>query len=127
MTRQHLDYTAQRTPARRFEGFDPDTPVGGFYRFRQRSGAIVVGVRIAYGPPADPVTGEILDRSHRWQAFVNDRYVEMETVWPKCAEEPCDEAEYRRLCGLQDWATAHAPALANPLRRIDPNSSPTLF
>ena len=50
-----------------------DTPIPGFYRMRLRSGGQPVGVRVWFGPPADPVTGEELDRSWRWQATVFDR------------------------------------------------------
>lgn len=128
MTRAALDYSARRATAPAI-GFDADEPIEGYYATRLRFGAIRVGVRIFYGPPSDPVTGEELDRSWRWQAHVNGRYVELDTVWPKCAGDPIDEAEYRYLCRLQRWGEQHAPdsPQADPTRCVDPLQSPILF
>jgi len=129
MARQHIDYRAPQYPVRTYEGIDPDKPVAGFYRMRLRSGGAYVGARIWHGAPLDPLTGEEMDRSHRWQAHINGAYAEMDRVWPRCAGEPIDEAEYRHLCATQQWAQQHAPdsALAQPTRKIDPNTSPILF
>lgn len=125
--RERLDYSARRDA--KADGFDPDQPIAGFYRMRLRSGAAYCGIRIWHGAPLDPVTGEELDRSHRWQAQVNGAAIELERVWPKCAASPIDADEYRHLCAVQDWARDHAPTspLANPHRRADPLSSPILF
>lgn len=127
--RAFLDYTAHRAPGASYAGFDPDTPVAGYYRTRLRSGAIRVGVRIWHGPPLDPVTGEELDRSHRWQAQVNGDYVELDRVWPKCADDPIDAAEYHYLGTVQALAQQRAPdsPYANPTRRINPLTAPTPF
>lgn len=129
MARQHIDYTAPRYPVPTYEGANPDVPTAGFYRMRLRSGGVPVGVRIWFGAPLDPVTGEEMDRSHRMQAEINGTYAEMDRVWPRCAGEPIDEAEYRHLCATQAWAKQHAPdsALAQPTRKVDPLSSPLLF
>lgn len=128
MARNPTLYRDHRT-SRTYEGFNVDHPVAGFYRHRMRSGGAFVGVRIWYGQPLDPVTGEELDRSPRWQAHVNDCYVELDRVWPMCARSPIDEAEYRHLVAMQDWAKVNAPdsALADPSRRADPLSTPMLF
>ena len=126
--RKRMDYTA-RTEARAFEGFSPDHPIAGYYRTRLRSGGVSVGVRIFYGAPKDPVTGEIMDRSHRWQAEVNGFYVEMDTVWPKCAADRIDRAEYDYLTQVQSWAVTNAPdsPQANPRRKINPLTAPMPF
>lgn len=111
-------------------GFDPDVPTAGFYRMRLRSGGAFVGVRIWYGQPLDPDTREPMDRSLRFQAEINGRYAELDRVWPGCARDPIDEAEYRHLIKVQKWANQHAPGsgLDDPAgRRIDPLSSPLLF
>jgi hypothetical protein len=102
-------------------GTYPDQPVAGFYRFRFRSGAHPVGVRIWHGPPLDPMTGEEMDRSWRWQATANRRPVDLDRVWPRCAKEPIDEREHDYLAGVQDWAERHAPdsAQADPRRKIN--------
>lgn len=96
-------------------------PVAGWYRHKLRSGAVAVGVRIWWGPPADPVTGEEMDRSPRWQAHCNGRYVEIDRVWPQCAGAPIPEAEYDYLTSLQVWGEQHAPASpeANPHKPVN--------
>ena len=128
--RAYLDYTkAAAVPAGRFVGFDPNIPIAGHYRFRMRSGGALCGVRIWFGPPLDPVTGEELDRSLRWQALVNDEPVDLDRVWPKCAADLISEEEYRHFCRVQDWARENAPdsPMADPRRKADPLSSPILF
>ena len=125
MTRARVDYS-QRTDVR-VAGFDPDQPVAGFYRIRLRSGAAFAGVYIWHGLPLDPVTGEELDRSPRWQASLNGEAIDLERVWPRCADEPITEANYRHLCRTQQWARENAPdsALADPRKPIDLLSTST--
>jgi hypothetical protein len=92
------------------------------------SGGMSVAIRIWNGPPADPVTGELLDRSYRWQAAANGEPIELERVWPKCAADTITEAEASHLMNLQQWGrdAGHA-AIADPRKRLDPLSSPTMF
>lgn len=125
--RERLDYSTRSDV--QAVGFDPDHPVAGFYRMRMRSGGTFVGVRIWHGAPHDPVTGEELDRSHRWQATVNRGLVNLDRVWPKCAADPVDEGEYQYLCTVHQWAKENAPdsPQANPMRRINPLTAPTPF
>lgn len=125
--RERLDYSTRSDV--QAVGFDPDQPVAGFYRMRMRSGGAFVGVRVWNGAPLDPVTGEELDRSHRWQATVNRNPVNLDRVWPKCAADPVDEAEYQYLCTVHQWAKENAPdsPQANPMRRINPLTAPTPF
>lgn len=127
--RRGLDYSQRRAAPAGYQGFDPDTPIAGFYRARLRSGAVYVGVRIWFGPPKDPVTGEELDRSHRWQAEANGQYIDLERVWPRCADEPINASEYAYLMTRQRWAEDNAPdsAMADPTRRVDPLQSEILF
>lgn len=129
MSRAPLRYGHDAPVVRTFTGFDPDKPEAGYYRMRLRSGGAFVGVRIWFGAPLDPVTGEEMDRSHRFQALINGTYAEMDRVWPRCAGDPITEAEYRHLCATQQWAQQHAPdsALAEPTRKFDPLNSPLLF
>jgi hypothetical protein len=124
-----VDYAAPGVTAAPAVGFDPDIPVQGHYRMRLRSGGVFVGIRIWHGPPLDPVTGEELDRSHRWQAVANDRPIDLERVWPRCAADSIDEREYRYLTGLQEWGVKHAPdsPQANPHRKVNPLTAPTPF
>jgi hypothetical protein len=125
VSRGRLDYSARRAPVQA-QGFDPDRPVAGFYRTKLRRGAVPVGIRIWFGVPLDPVTGEELDRSPRWQATANGRYIDLERVWPGCADEPIDEAEHRYLCSLQAWGEQHAPDAphADPTRAVDLLTAP---
>lgn len=127
MTRARLDYT-QRFD-QRADGFDPDTPVEGYYRMRLKMGGAFVGVHIWYGAPHDPETGEEMDRSWRWQAKANGSAIALDRVWPKCAADQIDQGEYDYLCGVHQWAKRHAPhsPQANPMMRINPLTAPTPF
>jgi hypothetical protein len=118
-----------RGAARTFEGFDPSVPIAGYYRFRMHGGAVWGVVRIWHGPPHDPVTGEELDRSWRWQAEFNGEAIDVERVWPVCAKQPTDEQHYRRSIARQSWAQEHAPdsSYADPRARHDPLSAPLPF
>ncbi|WP_337846786.1 hypothetical protein [Sphingomonas sp.] len=129
MSRTGLVYSDRAAPTRTFEGFDPDVPVAGFYRHRLVSGGMYVGIRIWFGPPKDPVTGEELDRSPRWQAEANGAYIDLERVWPRCARDPIPKATHDYLAAQQRWGEEHAPDApqANPHKRVDPLSSPLLF
>jgi hypothetical protein len=110
-------------------GFDPDQPIEGYYRMRLKMGGAFVGVRIWYGAPLDPETGEEMDRSWRWQALVNDEHVPLERAWPKCGADPISEDDYRHLANLQRWARTHAPdsAIADPRRLAHPLDNPLPF
>ncbi|MEG3086139.1 hypothetical protein [Sphingomonas sp. PB4P5] len=110
-------------------GFNPDTPIAGHYRMRLRSGGVLVGIRIWFGAPLDPIDGSELDRAPRWQVHANGEPIALDRVWPKCAADPIDEAEYRFQTKRQQWAEANAPLspIADPRRRADPLDSPILF
>lgn len=110
-------------------GFDASVPVAGFYRFRLHSRAIWGVVKLWYGPPHDPVTGEELDRSWRWQAAFNGGPIDVEQVWPVCAKHPATERDYRIACSRQTWAQEHAPnsSFADPRARRDLLSDPLPF
>jgi hypothetical protein len=120
MTRAQLDYTRGSTALSSAPSIE--TPVEGYYRAKLRSGGAYVGVRIWNGPPRDPLTGEELDRSWRWQAEVNGEVVDIDDAWPRLAHENITAADYAVHCRQQGWAREHAPdsALANPRRRHDP-------
>lgn len=124
MTRSRTSYVDQGRAAGRVVvpgALDVTTPVAGFYRFKLRSGGVAVGVRLWFGPPKDPVTGEEMDRSWRWQAEAGGEYVDFDRVWPACGGTPIDEAEYCRLIRQQEWARQNAPdsAYADPRRNVD--------
>ncbi|MGR4893379.1 hypothetical protein ACIPPQ_20335 [Sphingopyxis sp. LARHCG72] len=129
MTRSARPYADGAATARQFDGLDVETPVAGFYRMALRSGAAPVGIRIWFGPPLDPVTGEEMDRGHRWQAAANGEPIDLDRVWPRCARETIDGREYRFLTERAAWARENAPSSphANPTRRIDPMTAPPPF
>lgn len=73
------------------------TPVAGFYEMRHDEGQWVA-VEIWYGAPLDPVTGEMLDRSHRWCALVDgNTLVSADDVWVSCCARPITAAAYQEL------------------------------
>ena len=82
---------------------------------------MIGGVRLWFGQPADPLTGELMDRSLRWMAEFDGEPVEFDRVWPTCAGSPITETEYRALVARREWAKQHAPesAYAQPGKRID--------
>lgn len=129
MSRAEIDYSARVAGQAGTTGFNVDQPVAGFYRMRLRSGGALCGIRIWYGPPLDPVTGEVMDRSYRWQAHCNGDYIDLERVWPQCGRMPITEVDYNRHCQKQAWAREALPddALANPTRKADPLSTPMMF
>lgn len=104
---------------------DVSTPVAGFYRYRLRGGSVRGGIHIWFGPPSDPLTGEIMDRSWRWQAEFDGEPADFEEVWPGCTGEPISEQDYRAFVGRREWAKRNAPmsAFADPKRRYDPLSA----
>lgn len=122
MSRHHRVYSDRETTTiSTVHGIDVTRPAEGHYRTKLRGQGVYVGIRIWYGPPLDPVTGEELDRSWRWQAQANGEFVELEDVWPVCAGNPITEQEYRSYCNRQRWAREHVPesAYAEPRRRLD--------
>ena len=103
-------------------GTPVDQPRAGFFRVKLSSQSIAVAVEVKFGPPIDPVTGEELDRSWRWLAFVNgEPFGDFDQVWPKCAGDPITEAEYQNYCARQLWARENVPdsAYAEPGRKHD--------
>lgn len=100
---------------------DVTEPEPGFFRMKLRGGGVLVGIRIWHGAPRDPVTGDEMDRSWRWQAECNGEPIDFERVWPQCAGDPITEAEYRAYSQRQRWAREKAPksAYADPGRRLD--------
>ena len=129
MTRAPLNYAEPGAVAAPSDGFDPDTPIAGHYRMRLRSGGVFVGIRIWYGAPLDPLTGEELDRSPRWQAMANERPIDLDRVWPRCAASPIDETEYRYLTHLQNWSQQNVPESphSDPRRTVNMLTAPTPF
>ena len=128
MTRARLDYSSpERTGTG--TGYSVSEPTAGFYRMSLVAGGVKVGIRIFHGPPKDPVTGEELDRSWRWQAECNGNPIKLDRAWPQAGRDPIDEAEYQYLTDMARWAERNAPdaPAANPHRKIDLLAAPLPF
>ncbi|MDQ5977524.1 MAG: hypothetical protein QG602_496 [Verrucomicrobiota bacterium] len=124
MSRPDITYNQRGTVAAT-GGIDVSTPVAGYYRCRVGAGTVKGAVRIWFGPPHDPVTGEELDRSHRWQATFDGEPVDFDRVWPTCAADVLTEQEYQFLINRREWARKHAPESAHAKvgRKYDPLST----
>ena len=115
------------------EQFPLDRPVAGYYRRRLVSGGPWVGVRIWFGLPADPETGEPLDRSPRWQAEqagkIHAGEEVIQALWVSCCREPITQAEYDFMAADAAWCRENAPSepAANPREPIDLNNQSSLF
>lgn len=107
---------------------DVSTPVAGWFRMRIGAGTVAIGIHVFNGPPRDPITGEELDRSWRWQAIADDgELLEWDRIWPACAKHPITETEFKTRQGRRVWAEQAAPdsAYADRRRKYDPLSSST--
>lgn len=103
-----------------------DQPVAGYYGVTLVRGGPVVGARLWFGPPTDPVTGEELDRSPRWMALRNGHECELSDLWPFCAGKEITQKDYEHLMAVHYWAAEHAPSdpAANPTQAVDPLKAP---
>lgn len=91
---------------------------GCFLLQRWRSARVPLPIRIWWGPPLDPDTGEEMDRSPRWQIAVggvlllDDQPVEisgativnLSDIWPQALSHPIERARYEYLIARADWA-----------------------
>lgn len=97
----------------------------GYYRTRMVSGGPWCPVRIWFGPPADPDTGELIDRSPRWQATLRGLQYEgdVASLWSWCAKHPITEAEHNYMVATARHAVTHEPEMpeASPREKIDFN------
>jgi hypothetical protein len=113
-----------------------DPLVEGFYLIQSSRGRrVAVPLRVWFGAPCDPETGEELDRPWRWQILVafnllGDeplrvgalRIDELTDIWPMCQRWPIDEVEYRYRLERASWAADYDPDDAHAVigGRIDP-------
>lgn len=130
--RDATPYATRRDDYRAPEGygFNPDKPVAGFYSIKLRRDGPPVAIRVWFGPPLDPVTGEELDRGWRWQVQTDGGdMLDVERVWPACARSPITEGQFKHMAGLRSWAKTEAPdsPLANPAAKSDPLHNPLPF
>jgi len=109
----------------------PGLPIAGLYKMKLVKGGPWVTVEIWYGPPHDPATGEIMDRSFRWQARVDGGDAEdpLRRAWPYCSGQPLTDSEFRYMRDTAKWAKDFAPDQpeAKPRDKIDLNRLSPLF
>lgn len=118
----------------------PGALVEGYYLIqRRRQNRVALPVRVWFGPPADPETGEDLDRSPRWQIAIagqlinenenwdamrvgNQTIGSLDEFWPACTRSPIDADEYRYRLERAAWAGEHDPndPFGDTAARIDP-------
>jgi hypothetical protein len=107
--------------------FDPDVPVAGHYRIRQRKGAPDSAVAIWQGHPADPDTGEPMEeRPLAWQAAIDGQPVPLDRVWPGCAREPISQLEHDRLRQRNATLDEESP-FYDPRKPVDLATAPPPF
>ena len=96
---------------------------GFFLIHRDRASRVDIPVKIWFGAPTDPVTNELLDRSHRWQIMVGTTLLEddepmrigglwirdIADLWPACGRHRIDELEYDYRLARHDWAAEYDP------------------
>lgn len=112
-----------------------------FYAVRLTKGGPRCPLKYWWGLPADPVTGELLDRSPRWNVLLNGEFVDPDRVliirggindakgYVDVKGEEITETEYLYLLQVRDWATTYAPDApeANPREKIDLNRLKPIF
>ena len=107
------------------------TPTEGHYRVKLAKGSVWSPVCLWFGPPADPLTGEELDRSPRWQALVRGKPWERDVLelWTWCAGQPIGANEYQYLLAIHRHASAHEPDMpeAAPREAINHMKTRTIF
>lgn len=90
---------------------------------------------IWYGPPLDPLTSEVLDRSPRWNVKLNGDFVDGAHFAMLVGDvayvkgEPIDRDEYDHLLSVRNWALEHSPESpeAAPREAINLNKLRTIF
>lgn len=100
---------------------DMNDPQPGYYRRRLVRGGPWVPARIWYGLPADPWTGDLLDRSPRLQCEVAGELRDPLDQWTWLAARPIAEADYWFEIEDRKWLAQHRPSdpKANPKQPIN--------
>jgi len=75
-------------------------PRSGLFQMMNSDGSRSA-VAIWFGPPNDPLTGEELDRSPRWQALINGREIDPSEVWPYVHGREITPEDYNELRSLE--------------------------
>lgn len=90
-------------------------------------------VKVWYGFPTDPDTGETLDRSPRWHVILNGEFVEPTLILMLVGNvgyvkgKEIDQAEYDYMLRVREWALQNDAPEAKPREAIDLKKLPTIF
>ena len=91
------------------DALDHSEPVAGYYAGQMVRGGPRCPVRIWYGPPIDPETGDVMERSYRWLAERCGAPVDLNEVWPWVAQHAISYAQFEGLMRLAEWARETDP------------------
>lgn len=112
-------------------------PRPGYYALRLVKDGPFVAAMITHAPTLDPETGEPMDRSPLWSAFIDGELVEEPSpdwvaagvgrIWH--AGERVSQEDYDYRLALAAWAREHAPNSpeANPFKPVDYNLMDPVF
>lgn len=110
-----------------------------FYRIRLVKGAAWSAIKVWFGPPLDPDTGDILwERPCLWRCLINGQDDAIEAVMieldgttglPVIKGDEISETDYLYHLKTYIWARDHAPDSpeAKPKQKIDPLTAPLPF
>lgn len=93
---------------------------GCFLHRRDAQGMVAIPIRIWFGEPFDPLTGEVMDRSLRWHFEIGGKLYgsddppllggypatedDIARIWPRAGRFPIERTEYDYLCQRRAWA-----------------------
>ncbi len=103
-----------------------------YHKIRLVKGGPFCGLKVWYGVPIDPITGEtLIERPAIWRAEVNGEQMPINDVAPQFADGTghvtrdgmISESEYLYYCNVTKWAVAYSPndPYATPRKTIDMN------
>lgn len=114
---------------------DISRPRPGLFKVRLVKNGPWLPARLIYAPARDPLTGERLDRSWYWSAYVNGRLLaapspdpgraRVDDVW--LSGRPITLNEFRFLQRQLAFDRHFAPAAADPRSPIDVRAIPPIF
>ncbi len=127
-----------------------DQIVPGWYETKLVKGGPLVGARIAFMPPDDPITGEPMDRSYRYRLWIGGREIIddgqptqrdpetnkivrvgfLDRLWNiALTGNPVEEHRYHHLVAVHEWEVEHRPDLpaASPRAAVELSRIKPLF
>ena len=102
-------------------GVNADVPEAGYYRRKLVSGGVDVAIKIWYGFPYHPETGDISERRWGWHALRDGELVDVFECWPGCSGARITEDEYNFMLADAEHCRQYIPSdpKARPRERIE--------